>query len=73
MMPPKEMRLAIDKLRDEIVEVQHRADKLIAQRINDVAAEISGVPVRTLHDTLRGGSVVYCRCEALRKILDGAI
>ena len=47
------MRLAIDKLRDETAEVQQRADKLIAQRINDVAAEISGVPVRPLHDMLR--------------------
>jgi hypothetical protein len=73
MMPPKEMRLAIDKLRDEIAEVQQRADKLIAQRINAVAAEISGVPVRPLHDMLRGGSVVYCRCEALKRILYGAI
>jgi hypothetical protein len=73
MMPPKEMRLAIDRLLDEIVEVQQRADKLITQRVNDVAAEISGVPIRPLHDMLRGGSVVFCRCEALKKILDGAI
>ena len=73
MMPPKEMRLAIDKLRAEITEVQRRADKLITQRINAVAAEISGVPVRPLRDMLCGDSVVFCRCEALKKILDGAI
>ena len=73
MMPPKEMRLAIDKLREDIEDVQQRADKLITQRVNDVAAEISGVPIRPLHDMLRGGSVVFCRCEALKKILDGAI
>ena len=73
MMPPKEMQLAIDKLREDIEDVQRRADRLIAQRVNDVAAEISGAPVRALHDMLRGGSVGYCRCEALKRILDGAI
>jgi hypothetical protein len=73
MMPPKEMRLAIDKLRAEIAEVQQRADALICQRVNEVAAEISGVPVGPRHNLIRGRSIVYCRCEALKKILDGAI
>lgn len=73
MMPPREMRLEIDKLREDIDEVQRRADKLIAQRISDVAAEISGVPVRPLRDMLRGNSTGLCRCEALKRILDGAI
>jgi len=72
-MPPEEMRLAIDKLHAEIAEVQKRADDLICQRVNEVAAEISGVPVGPLHNLIRGRSIVYCRCEALKKILDGAI
>jgi hypothetical protein len=73
MMPDREMRRAIDDLCKEIDEIQQRADRLISQRVNDVAAEISGVPVGAIHNMIRGKSVVYCRCEALKKILDGAI
>jgi hypothetical protein len=43
---------------------------LIGRRVNEVAAEISGVPVGVLYNIIHGRSIVYCRCEALKKILD---
>ena len=70
-MPSKELRAKLAKLLPELQQLHGRQDKIIAERLCDVAEEISGVPVGVLRDLLGARSVCFCRCQAIKKIASG--
>jgi hypothetical protein len=50
-MPSKELRAKLAKLLPELQQLHGRQDKIIAERLCDVAEEISGVPIGVLPAT----------------------
>jgi hypothetical protein len=70
-MPSKSVQAKIAKLEPRIAELRRDLDKLINERICDVAEEISGVPYELLKRLLINRCHGFCRCDALRRIADG--
>jgi hypothetical protein len=70
-IPSKELRAKLAKLLPELQQLHARQDKIITERICDVAEEISGVPIGVLRDLLGARSVCFCRCQAIKKIASG--
>jgi hypothetical protein len=70
-MPNKRLRAKLAKLLPELEQLHARQDKIITERVCDVAEEISGVPVGVLRDLLGTRSVCFCRCQAIKKIASG--
>ena len=67
----KSVREKIRKLEPRIEELHRELDKLINERICDVAEGISGVPYEVVQNLLVSRCNGYCRCRAIRKIAVG--
>ena len=66
----KSVKSKIDKALPRIDQLQGDLEKIVNERVCDVAEQISGVPYQTVRDILesRTGS---CLCRAVRKIAAG--
>jgi hypothetical protein len=71
-LPDKHFRAAVAKLEALIEGLHADADKLITQRVNEVAAEISGVPTDCLRNiVIDRASRGFCRCKAIKNMAAG--
>jgi hypothetical protein len=70
--PSKDYRSRVKKLEASLEAIHASIDELIKGRVYAVAADISGVPVGVLKNTLvTRASGGYCRCRALKSIAAG--
>ena len=70
-MPSKSVREKIRKLEPRIQELHRDLDKLINERLCDVAEEMSGVPYDIVRSLLINRCNGFCRCRAIEKIARG--
>jgi hypothetical protein len=69
-MPSKSVRSKIDKALPRIDQFQNDLERIVNERVCDVAEEISGVPYETVRDLLES-KAGFCLCRAVRKIAAG--
>jgi hypothetical protein len=71
-IPSKDYRSRVKKLEASLDALHANIDELVKERLYAVAADISGVPVSVLKNTLVArASGGYCRCRALKSIAAG--
>jgi hypothetical protein len=71
-MLSKSVREKIGRLESRITEFHREVDRLINERVCDVAETISGVPTDCLRDILvNRASGGFCRCQAIKNLAAG--
>jgi hypothetical protein len=71
-IPSKELRARVKKVEATLATLHADIDEIVKDRVYAAAAEISGIPVGVLKQSIVGrASDGYCRCKALSTIATG--